>query len=70
MKRPLVRHSWKQQDGFRVDECQHCGSTRRWDDGYGRMVFYSKGDNGVMNGPFFFTPSCKRIYFSDKVIMK
>jgi hypothetical protein len=59
MKHP--RHSWIEQGGFRVDKCEHCGCTRKWDDGFKRMVYYK--ENGA--GPFFWAPICKFVMITD-----
>ena len=61
-----IRHKWIQQDGFRSDKCKHCNCTRKWDDGFQRIVYYTAEGNG----PFFFTPYCKRIGIFCDVITK
>jgi hypothetical protein len=56
------RHSWIQQDGFRIDKCEHCEATRRWDDGFKRLIYFT--DQG--NGPFFWAPTCISILTNAK----
>jgi len=59
MKHP--RHSWIQQDGFRVDKCEHCGCTRKWDDGWKRVIYLPEKSIGVL----LWAPSCKFVMITD-----
>ena len=58
-----VKHSWVQQDGFRTDKCIHCGTIRKWDEGWKRVVYLESGLHLKL-----FSPSCRRVYFSDLII--
>jgi hypothetical protein len=62
MKPP--RHKWVQQEGFRIEKCEHCGTTRYWDEGYQRMMF-RKENSGVA---LYWAPSCKFVMITDKPI--
>jgi len=59
MKHP--RHNWIQQDGFRVDKCEHCGTTHKWDQGFQRIMYFREHDNV----PLYWAPSCKFVMITD-----
>jgi hypothetical protein len=55
------RHSWVQQIGFRYDRCEHCGATRKWDQGFQRIMYFREGSYA----PLYWAPSCKFVMVTD-----
>ena len=62
----IIKHKWTPQDGFRIDKCEHCGAIRKWDQGFGRIIYMTASGNG----PYFWAPCCKRVGMFCDVIHK
>jgi hypothetical protein len=65
MKNKPPRHSWIEQDGFRVDKCEHCGTIRYWDDVYRRIMYKKEISEGVYGPALYWAPSCKFVLATD-----
>jgi hypothetical protein len=49
----LIHHRWEKADGFRRHICKICGCSRFWDEGWQKMIYFSK------NKFYYFTiPEC------------
>ena len=62
IKTKILRHKWIPQDGFRVDECEHCGLIRYWDDQWKKIMYKTKWKIW-----YYGMPECKRIMHCDKI---
>jgi hypothetical protein len=59
------RHSWWQQDGFRVEKCEYCGALRYWDSGYARIMYKKELAENVYGPALYYTPTCKFVIATD-----
>jgi hypothetical protein len=48
-----IHHTWVKQDGFKHSKCSRCNCTKKWSEGWQRLIYIDRFDKLHLT-----TPSC------------